>query len=497
MGRWFLTSGLCRVFPLLLWMFALWALPACRKSGPDAAMDRLAKRGFEFSVEEYHRAARSGDVKSVEEFLAAGMAVDVPDTNGNTAIGAASQGDAADVVRLLIAAGSKVNEPAAEGRTPLMLAAASGSAPTVRLLLENGADPKARDAEGWHPLALATWNHRLDAAAVLSANASAADIDDALLLATLHGDVEMTDFYLRRGGSVFARDVEGRTPLMLAAAHGHLAVARRLLDNGANRFEIHSTSQWTPSQFAARAEQESLAKGDTIRAAQARAVADFLSAPAPQDGEEIGIFADPRPILILEPGAPPPDEATAASISLGKVRLGQSIKDATLPVPSPGFDGLASAWKVTEYRERPAPILLETVLPDGVTARFRKLDGAQDRVEARANAPIAGTTWKLVSVRRRIQTSKNNGEPLEASIAVVEIPAGGSRREIRAGQPVPMEEPYAVLIPAQGGQLITARRGEKFKLTGDPKTYAIADIGPDTVIVEDTTTRETRKLTRR
>jgi hypothetical protein len=484
---------------LLLWLglLALGALPACRKSGPDAAMDRLAKRGFAFSVEDFHRAARSGDVKSVEEFLAAGMAVDVPDANGNTAIGAASQGDATDVVRVLIAAGADVNAPASQGRTPLMLAAASGSAPTVRLLLENKADPKARDSEGWHPLALATWNHRLDAAAVLSAKASAADIDDALLLATLHGDVEMTDFYLRRGASVFARDSQGHTPLMIAAANGHVAVARRLIDNGANRFELHSTTQWTPAQFAVRAEQESLAKGDTIRASQARAVADFLSAPVSGEGEEIGIFADPRPILILEPDAPPPDEATAASISLGKVRIGQSIKDATLAVPEPGFDGLAGSWKVAEYRERPAPVLLESVLPDGVTARFRHLQGAQERVEARANDPIGGTGWKLVSVRRRIQTSKDTGEPLEASIAVVEIPAGGPRREIRAGQPVPLEEPYAVLAPTQGGQIITARRGEKFKLTGDPKTYSIADIGPDSVVVEDTSTRETRILNRR
>jgi ankyrin repeat protein len=483
---------------LLLGLLALGAPPACRKSGPDAAMDRLSKRGFAFSVEDFHRAARSGDVKSVEEFLAAGMAVDVPDANGNTAIGAASEGDATDVVRLLLNAGADVNAPASQqGRTPLMLAAASGSAPTVRLLLENNADPKARDPEGWHPLALATWNHRLDAAAVLAARASAADIDDALLLATLHGDVEMTDFYLRRGASVFARDSEGNTPLMIAAANGHLAVARRLLDNGANRFEIHSTNQWTPAQFAARAEQESLAKGDTIRAAQARAVADLLSAPAPENGEEIGIFADPRPILILEADAPPPDEATASSISLGKVRLGQSIQDATLAVPAPGLDGLASAWKVTEYRERPAPILLESVLPDGVTARFRKLQGAQARVEARANDPIEGTSWKLISVRRRVHTSKNSGEPLEASTAVVEIPAGGPRREIRAGQPVPMQEPYAVLAPAQGGQILTARRGEKFKLTGDPNTYSIADIGPDSVVIEDTTTRETRILQRR
>ena len=493
-----LLTRFVKQFPaLLLGLFVLAALPACRKSGPDAAMDRLAKRGFAFSVEDFHRAARSGDVQSVEEFLAAGMAVDVPDTHGATAIGAASQGDAAEVVRILLAAGARVDVPAAEGRTPLMLAAASGSAPTVRLLLEQGADPKARDPEGWHPLALATWNHRLDAAAVLAAGASAADIDDALLLATLHGDVEMTDFYLRRGASVFARDSEGRSPLMIAAANGQLAVARRLIDNGANRFEIHSTTDWTPAQFAARAEQDALARGDTIRASQARAVADLLSAPPPPAGEEIGIFGDPRPILTLEPGAPPPDEITSASISSGKVRLGQSIRDATLPVPGPGLDGLATAWKLTEYREKPAPILLESVLADGVTARFRPLHGSQERVEARASEPITGTEWNLVSVRRRIQNSKNNGQPVETSSAIIEVPAEGRRREIRVGQPVPLEEPYAVLEPAQGGQLITARRGDKFKLTGDPATYTVLDIGPDLITIENSTTRDTRVLKRR
>lgn len=460
-------------------------------------MGRLAKRGFAFSVEEFHRAARSGDVESVEEFLNAGMAVDVPDAKGTTALGAACLADATEVVRLLLKAGAKVDAPAAEGRLPLLLAASAGSGPTVRLLMENGANPQARDAEGWHPLALATWHHRIDAAHVLAAQAPAIDLDDALLLATLRGDVEMTDFFLRRGASVRARDTEGRTPLMLAAIHGHVAVTKRLLDNGANRFELDEQNQWTASQFAARAETDALARGDTLEASQCRELAVMLSAPPGEIGEPAGIFADPREVLTLYPEDPSPDETTAAAISAGKIRLAQPLKDATLAVPSAGMDGLAAGWKVTEYRERPAPIVLDSVHADSKSARFRPLYGTQQRLEAPVGQSIPGTNWRLVSVRRKMGKTKDSGELVEQSTAIIEILPKGEKRELHVGQLGDLEDPYMVLTPTHGGQLITARRGDKFKLTGDPAVYLVADIGPESILIENTTTRQTRKLSLR
>ena len=460
-------------------------------------MSRLEKRGYAYSVEEFHRAARSGDVEAVEEFLAAGMAVDVPDAKATTAIGAACLGDATNVVRVLLKAGASVSAPAADNRSPLMLTATAGSAPTARLLIENGADPRARDPEKWHPLALATWHHRVDVATVLAAQAPVEDLDDALLLAALRGDLEMVDLLLRRGASVRSQDAEGRTPLMLAAVHGHSAVAKRLIDNGANRFELHPKSGWTPSQFAVQAESEALAKGDTTLAAHCREVAVmFAAAPAP-DGDPSGVYDDPREILTIHPDAPPPDEATSAAITAGIVRLAQPLGQATLPVPVPGFDGFAKGWKFTEYRERPAPLVLTSVDPDNSGAKFRPLFGSQQPVDVKAGQNIPGVPWRLVEVKRKMGKTKDNGNPVELSTAVIELTATGKRGTLVAGTQGAIDDPYAVLVPVDGSSLVTARRGDTFRLAGDPAEYLVADIGPEFILIEDTKSRQTRKISRR
>ena len=49
----------------------------CAKDKRDAAMEKLARGGFAFSVDGFHRAAREDNAAMAEHFLAAGMAVDV------------------------------------------------------------------------------------------------------------------------------------------------------------------------------------------------------------------------------------------------------------------------------------------------------------------------------------------------------------------------------------------------------------------------------------
>ena len=458
-------------------------------------MDRLARRGYGFSVEDFHRAARAGDAESVQEFLTAGMAADVPDEAGMTALGAACEGNGTEVARVLLKSGAKVSAPVANGRTPIMLAAAGGSGELVRLLMENGADARARDAEGWHPLVLATWNGRTETANVLAAQATAGDLDDALLLASLQGNVEMTDLLLRRGASVLAEDAEGRTPLMIAASHGHVDVARRLMDNGANRFALQEETGWTPSQFAVNAEATALAAGDPAKAVKCRTLAELLSTPPPENGEAAGVFEDPREVVAVPHEGP--DEVMAVAIADGRVRVGQPVAAATLPVAKPGFDGLAESWRVAEYRERPAPVILASVAPDGRTARFRQLFGAQETVEAKAGQNVPGTTWRLVEAKRVIGKAKDDGAPVDLSSVTVEIGEGGPRRVFVAGNQGVLEEPVAVLAPRAGGELVLARSGDIFHLAGDPAPYRINDIGPDGITVENLETKATHTMRRK
>lgn len=74
-----------------------------------------------------------------------------------TLLGAAGEGDA-DALARLLASGSPADERAAPGgETPLMRAAARGHEEAVRVLLDAGADACARRADGFTPLILAVF----------------------------------------------------------------------------------------------------------------------------------------------------------------------------------------------------------------------------------------------------------------------------------------------------------------------------------------------------
>lgn len=72
-------------------------------------------------------------------------------------LGAAEDGDAAAVARLLAAGAGADARLAPVGETPLMRAAARGHEEAARVLLDAGADPSARRADGFTPLILAVF----------------------------------------------------------------------------------------------------------------------------------------------------------------------------------------------------------------------------------------------------------------------------------------------------------------------------------------------------
>jgi hypothetical protein len=78
-------------------------------------------------------------------------------THALTVFGAAEDGDAAAVARLLASGASADERVTRGGETPLMRAAARGHEEVVRVLLDAGADACARRADGFTPLILAVF----------------------------------------------------------------------------------------------------------------------------------------------------------------------------------------------------------------------------------------------------------------------------------------------------------------------------------------------------
>ncbi|XP_034549277.1 ankyrin repeat domain-containing protein 50 [Notolabrus celidotus] len=157
-------------------------------------------------------AAYEGNDDVVELLLEAGADVDEtagPDGNICAAaavtplLAAAAMGHMKTVSRLLFW-GAAVDAIDCEGRTALSLAAARGTVEVVRSLLDRGLDENHKDDLGWTPLHAAACEGYRAVCAALTERGSMARVGEM--------------------------DIEGRTPLILAAQEGHGSTVRLLLD---------------------------------------------------------------------------------------------------------------------------------------------------------------------------------------------------------------------------------------------------------------------------
>jgi len=161
-------------------------------------------------------------------------------SNGKTALMvAAKQGDN-DRIRDLIAKGADVNRTNHNGGTPIMYAALSGSSETVSLLLRQEADVDAAAKNGWTALMIATVKGYVDIAQLLLEHGARPNRPDTyswtpLMRAVYERRLPMVRLLAGHPGTeVNQRGENGVTALHLAVAKGGAAIARLLLERGAD-----------------------------------------------------------------------------------------------------------------------------------------------------------------------------------------------------------------------------------------------------------------------
>ena len=196
-------------------------------------------------------AAQNGHASTVEALLAAGADADfVWGSDGESALFAAAKGNFLETIDVLLPHAS-VDKPSTYGWTPLIAAAHHGHAEAVQALLTAGAAVERGDAHfGRTALMKASYAGHTKVQALLlakgnegggggggGANVDAVDLDgcSALWFAAHRGVAKAVALLLRAGAAVdLAPHETGATPLLAAAALGHVRAAEKLLDAGAD-----------------------------------------------------------------------------------------------------------------------------------------------------------------------------------------------------------------------------------------------------------------------
>ena len=104
------------------------------------------------SIRSFLRAARTGDVTTVDQMLQDGMPVDVSGWNDSTALHLATANNRTDVIKHLLNERADVNRQDRGKDTPLHMAARNNNTETAQLLIDNRADISLKNYNNTTPL---------------------------------------------------------------------------------------------------------------------------------------------------------------------------------------------------------------------------------------------------------------------------------------------------------------------------------------------------------
>ncbi|XP_054723350.1 protein phosphatase 1 regulatory subunit 12C-like [Uloborus diversus] len=160
-----------------------------------------------------HRAAATGDVHTLRELLGRGYDTRIENRWGKTPLQVAFSWKKEAAAEVLVEADTQVDLQDEDGMFPLHSAARNGFVRVMEKLIAAGAGTRVKDRKEKTPLHWALSSEKEIAAELL-----------------VNADSE-----------VCSLDSDGCAPLHLAAMHGYVGVARKLLSAGAN-IDRHSMS---------------------------------------------------------------------------------------------------------------------------------------------------------------------------------------------------------------------------------------------------------------
>lgn len=344
-------------------------------------------------------AAHWNDVDTVKALIAAGAKANVANRYGVTPLHEAAAIGSAAIVNSLLRAGATADSTYGEGETPLMLAARSGNLESVKLLVEAGANVNTAE------------KFRGQTALMLAAVENHADIVQALIAAGAQVNQRTIwyDFQELTGGAggiIHDRPQGALTALILAARQGSIEASEKLIAAGADLAMMEPQYTFTALQTAIFNGHYALAKlllekganandGSLYVVMEMRNLATYSNRPNPADTERGVSHMDVAKLLLdkgADPNAPylktiPPRQAqgninvaagatplyrAVRAIDLAAVQLlverganpSQAIKDGSTPMMAAAGLGAPRGGdeEVTEAGDRNDPIDVMKVL---------------------------------------------------------------------------------------------------------------------------------------
>ncbi|MBI3432587.1 MAG: ankyrin repeat domain-containing protein [Hydrogenophilales bacterium] len=190
-----------------------------------------------------HSAALSCQRTLVEALIAKGADIDAKGPDDVTPLYLAAKKDCAEVAGLLVGRGAQVSVRTKSGFTPLLISAEEGNPDIAQFLLEHGADVNAKDKDGLTPLVWALKSLMLEY--TLQASSPAAiEMRKKIGLSALErqrealgeikGDFRNVSLFLINHGADLNIDVQGDTPIRMAALVGDVALVKAMIEKGAD-----------------------------------------------------------------------------------------------------------------------------------------------------------------------------------------------------------------------------------------------------------------------
>jgi len=229
-----------------------------------------------------HAAAKGDAHHVVPLLLAARAALDREDERGYTALHRACVFDSLLVARQLVRYEADVHRTAPRGVTAVHLAVSTGNLQLVQLLLDAEADPSAPDVDTETPLHDAVELGSVELVQLLLEYGATAcfcpsdTVMGPLHVAAFHNRVDIARLLLEHKAPIDAPNAHGNTALVLAAANGHLELARELIQtHGADVNYSASTVDGTALNRAAKRGQAALVES----------LLELQASPETRDGE--------------------------------------------------------------------------------------------------------------------------------------------------------------------------------------------------------------------